>query len=325
MGRLEGTQAFDSEKAAKSYEGLRSSIGYVTSAVALFDRVSHYIKNIKKPLRLVEIGAGQGNFTLGIKTMLKEHGFTNVKLVGVEGARAQIQRGNQSNGTLPIAQADAAVLPISNESVFGHISSQVLHWIKPKKILTKLFEDANRVLEKGGFIAHAVSGLVDLKEYNKYHFTRAPFYREAYLPEVKKLLIEHGYWSEDQGEFVPWNHKVNPFYHNYTLHDIRKIIKKVGFKDVKINMYFARLGPEEWEKRCAGLSMLKMHLFGSKKLKEIPEDLMEAIGKEAFEQAKLSHPELWNELSQLTSDVMNKMPTDLTWGEPVPVITGRKK
>ena len=48
MGRLEGTQAFDSEKAAKSYEGLRSSVGYVTSAVALFDRVSYYIKNIKK-------------------------------------------------------------------------------------------------------------------------------------------------------------------------------------------------------------------------------------------------------------------------------------
>ncbi len=323
----EGVQGFDTTKSAESYARL-NSIGYDTSVKAIVDKMTLFLKNIKGHAWIVEIGAGQRKATIGIDASLKKHGFSNVTIIPLEPSSEQtkmapkVDSGDQS--TPPLIR-NGEILPIKTNSAKGFLSSQVLHWVTTSKKLLELFKEGSRILVKDGFLVHAVSGLVDLKEYNKYHFTRAPFYLEAYLPEVKKLLIEHGFWSEDQGEFVPWNHKVNPFYHKYTLHDIRKIIKKAGFKDVKIDIYFARLGPEEWKKRCAELSMLKMHLFKSKRLKEIPENLMEEIGKQAFEQAKLSRSDLWNELSQETSEVMNQMPENLTHGEPVPVITARKK
>ena len=196
-------------------------------------------------------------------------------------------------------------------------------------------------MKSEGLFVHAVSGLVDLGENNKYHFTRSPFYLEAYLPEVKKILIERGLWSEDQDEFVPWNPNVNPFYHNYTLNTnqengIPALLEKAGFKDIKVDTYMAILNSKEMETRMTGLSMINMHIFqgtfaeeidkvtGEKIIKISEKDRVK-IAEEAFKKAKKNHLDLWNQLASQKNEIIEGMPMDLRYGEPVPVITASKR
>jgi len=253
MSRAEGTHAFDSERAAKSYSNASLSIGYKTSIEAIVRKgLEPFLRNRKGETAIFETGGGTGKSAGATQLLLESLGISDVKFIGTERSFKQIKEGNAAYNFIlfkikkhkdlipPLAQSNAENLPIKSESVDVHMSSQVDHWIIPKQKLLESYEEACRILKRGGLFVHAVSGLVDLGENNKYHFTRSPFYLEAYLPEVKKILIERGLWSEDQGEFVPWNPNVNPFYHNYTLNTNQEngmpaLLEKVGFEDTKVD------------------------------------------------------------------------------------------
>lgn len=359
MIRVEnGSKAFDTKRAAESYSKASLSIGYIASIEGIVKKgikpfLEIFSKDKAEPATIFEVGGGQGKSAGAIDLLLRSLGYFNLKFIGTEYEIKQIKEGRKFYNLIflkikkhkefipPEIQSDAEALPIPNESVDIHMSSQVDHWIIPVKKLLQSYKEALRVLKTKGLFVHAVSGLVDLGENNKYHFTRSPFYLEAYLPEVKKILIKRGLWNENQGEFVPWNPNVNPFYHNYSL-DVNKenglplLLKEAGFEDVKVNFYMACLNANEIEMRMTELSMINMHLFrGSfaeeidvatnRKIFKIKEKDRVRIAKQAFEEAKKNRPDLWNQLSSQKNEIIEGIPQNQVYGEPVPVITARKK
>ena len=344
MNKHEGVKAFDTESAARSYRSISSlSIGYITSIRAIVEKgFQSFIKNKKQLITVLEVGAGQGKSSWATKQTLKSIGIRNVKIIGTEKAMKQIKEGhatknywfinNRKDRKLipPKIQSDAEYLPILSESADVHMSSQVDHWIVPKESLLESYKEAFRILKSDGLLVHAVSGLVDLGENNKYHFTRSPFYQEGFLIELKNILISKGYWNKNLGEFDPYNLNVNPFYHQYSLepqqeNGIPNLLKRAGFNDIKVDYYMACLDAKEMEARMTNLAMLNMHLFQGNFAANISEEERQSIAKKAFEVAKKNKPNLWSQLSLQPNKIIEGMPQDLLYGEPVPVITARKK
>lgn len=344
MSISEGIQAFNTREAARSYGIASLSIGYQTSIRAIVEKgLVPFFNNKTQPISILETGSGQGKSAWATKQLLRSLGINNVEFITTEKSGEQIIKSIKPPRKIlsftvkkdekiihPKIQSDAEILPFANESVDAHMSSQVDHWIVPKESLLKSYVEAARVLKQGGLFVHAVSGLVDLGIYNKYHFTRSPFYQYAYLPLVEKSLIENGLWDKSQGEFVPWNQNVNPFYYNYTLdrsqeNGLPALLEKAGFKDIKVDTYMACLNANEMETRMTSLSMINMHIFQGPYSKNINERIKTRIVKQAFNKARKNRPDLWKQLTSQPNEIIDGMPQDLVYGEPVPVITAKKK
>jgi len=98
----------------------------------------------------------------------------------------------------------------------------------------------------------------------------------------------------------------------------------------------AILNSREMETRMTGLSMINMHIFQGafaeeidkvtgKKIIKISEKDRVKIVEEAFKKAKKNNPDLWSQIVSQPNKIIEGMPQNLVYGEPVPVITARKK
>lgn len=340
MGRIDGTVPFSSQLAIESYAAISDlSIGYQTSVTAIVDQgIAPFIRKRPNAKTVIwEDGGGQGKSGYAIKKLLEQRNLANFSLLSAEKVAKQVREGrvNLNGGSdfkllPPFVLTDIQYPPLPDEYIDIHVTSQVDHWIVPRKKLLEAYKEEKRALKKEGLLVHAVSGIVDLDKLNRLHFTRSPFYQNAYLPAFKEELIRNDLWNESLDPFVPWNPNVNPFYYQYSLsfeqdNGLPRMLLDAGFNSVDVVVYFASLDVEEMRLRMTNLAMVNMHLAKGPIMQEIPENQIQRLSNAAFTRALRRHMQLYADLAKQQKTIMKELPEEEIYGEPVPVIIARKK
>lgn len=153
----------------------------------------------KKPVRILEIGAGDGEFTKNILDIKGEIVATDVTPAVVERGRKSIKAKN-----LKFKVEDAEKLSFK-EGTFDIVCGiSILHHIVTEKAL----EEAYRVLKKGGRLFFTEPNLLNPHIFIGLH-----------TPGLREKME----YSPDETALIRWR--------------IAKILKKIGFKTVKVKNY----------------------------------------------------------------------------------------
>ncbi|MFA6533452.1 MAG: class I SAM-dependent methyltransferase [Patescibacteria group bacterium] len=326
---------FGGKEATQSYGAVaKLSIGYRASIAGISEVLIPFLKTLNNKgivPDLLEVGGGQGTSAWALKKIFRDNKVFRFIFTGTEFVLDQIRKGhNKLNEKIdlrlipPKIQVKAEELPFSEGKFDAVVGSQMIHWLETKEALKQHFSDALRVLKPGGKLVHATSGIVDLEQYNASHFTRHPFVLNAYLPALEKELTKKGYWKKENGEFVPWNPKVNPAYHKFTLNMFREILEEVGFKNIQIHLNMAPLNRKEIKMRLTNLAFLNMHFFTGEFAKNISPKERVRMAKKAYREACKNMTDGILIFSSLPQEVIIGEIPEGSFGEPVPVITADK-
>jgi len=316
MARVESNIVFSpsASQYAESYSGANG--GYIVSETGIMAALAPHLKGLHllghRP-KLLEVAAGTGQATQRIINVLDYAGINNYDLLSTEYSRSMINAGKKVNESsdisvakIPDLQAAAEYLPVQDGYFDAVFASQGIHWFKD---IQGSLSEAYRVLMSGGMAVHAASGI--LEGYGDKHFTEHPSYKE-YLKNVKVELMQKGFWRKESEEFEPKNRKnVNPFFHRYSVEDVKGMFEIAGFEDVQVIHYFHPVNKAEMLLRMSA-GAASMFIFGGEYAKEISSEQRIEIVQNAI-------TKLQREKSELLDD-LDKNPT----GEPVPVFIGKK-
>jgi SAM-dependent methyltransferase len=306
-----------------AYKEFSESGGYRTSILGIAEALAPHLNNLDHEAHILEVGAGRGRSTKALGEALALYGVTNAHILPTEIDYNLLQYVPE---TFSRVQNPAENLPFADESFDAVVGSQVIHWIAPEK-LSGVFREAHRVLKPDGKVIHATSGVTNLgDEMNAHHFTRSRFVLEHYLPFLEQEMIINGFWTQSvDGEFVPWNPRVNPAYYRITLRDYFNHAYSGGFDWINLQAvtYMFPCPCAEIESRLTALASIEMHFLPKDVFHILPAKKVE-MARNAFERAKAEVPGLFSYFDNQPLDVTIGALPD-TFGEPVPVITAVKE
>jgi ubiquinone/menaquinone biosynthesis C-methylase UbiE len=154
----------------------------------------HLSKNINRPLKILEIGAGVGSATLDFA---KSFNFERYTVVDISQEYLSVAKKRFSNLNMEFVHSSAENLPFQNEE-FDLVFSVFLFHELPRSIRQKVIAESARVLKKSGMFAFADSiQLNDEPVLNKVldNFPRdyhEPFYKDYTQWNAKESLLQEG-------------------------------------------------------------------------------------------------------------------------------------
>lgn len=140
--------------------------------------------NLNKKSKVLEIGAGTGNYC----SLIKE--LTECQIEGIDSSKEMIKKAKQLNKNIQFKVGDALDLPFKEQSFDFIFYFDVIHHTKN---LRKCFKEAYRVLKTNGKVCIITNSIKQIKErlYAKYFPTVTRIDLSRYYPILvlrRKLL-----------------------------------------------------------------------------------------------------------------------------------------
>lgn len=174
-------------------------------------------KYVKNSDRVLDLGCGNGRLFDLFKSK-------QIDYIGVDNSESLINFAQRKHSKAKFILSDVLSLPFFDHEFDVVISVAALHHIPSQELRIKAFKELKRVLKKNGTAIITVWNLRQLKLILKY--------------KLWHLIFGFRKEKMDKGDtFIPWKAKkgkiVNRYYHAFTLRELRRLVKKTGFKILK--------------------------------------------------------------------------------------------
>jgi ubiquinone/menaquinone biosynthesis C-methylase UbiE len=181
---------------------------------------------IKDGDKVLDIGCGNGRFLEVIKGKTFQY-------TGIDNSKSLISYAREWHGNKgKFICSDALSVPLEDASFNVAVSFGVLHHIPSKKFRVQFLNEAYRVLKK--------DGLLILTVWNLWNERLAPVIKKH---AVQKLIGKSQLDLKDV--FLPFGKKENVRYlHAFTQRELKKLLKKSGFKIEELRLVKRRSGNE---------------------------------------------------------------------------------
>ncbi len=170
---------------------------------------------IKEGEKVLDIGCGNGRL---LKILHK-----NINYFGIDFSENLIKIAKQKYPQFNFLVADALNLPFKDNFFDKVISIAVLHHIPSKKFRLLFLKEAKRVLKNEGELILTVW---NLRQQSKY------------IPLILKnnLLKIFGLTKLDFFDImIPWNKKINRYYHCFSKRELNNLVESAGFQIKEIS------------------------------------------------------------------------------------------
>lgn len=195
------TDGYFSEESAKLYEH-QVEVLFSGTAGPMRRMLIKLIKEkvgSKKPLKILELGAGVGSATLDFT---KAFEFSSYTVTDVSEPYLNAAKARFNNPKMEFVQAAAEALPFADKE-FDIVFSVYLFHELPQSIRDKVLLESQRVLKKGG-----VLGICDSLQKDD-------------VPRLNRVL-----------ENFPIDYH-EPFYKGYTIWNLKSALNDIGFKNIQ--------------------------------------------------------------------------------------------
>lgn len=222
----EKTALFLIKKTQKDYNKIAESFSATrTLPWPIFEVFKNYVKDNDKVL---DIGCGNGRILESLKDK-------KISYLGIDSSEKLIQIAKQRYGVLDKRQFKKGdFLEFESQEKYDVIFMiAFLHHIPSKKLRQKTLQKAFKMLKKEGFLIISVWNL----------------WKKDYLKYIFKGIFEKIFLKKDWDffdAFVPWQGKIQRYYHAFFFSELKKTLFENGFlvaekgktKGRKSNFYF---------------------------------------------------------------------------------------
>lgn len=178
-----------------------------------------FLLYIKEGDKILDIGCGNGR----LYELVKEK---SVDYVGIDNSEKMIEIAKKKFPEARFLIADALNLPFKNEEFDAAFMIAVFPHIPSEKLQIQALSEVNRVLKKNGYLFITCWNLFQPKYFLinlKNRFKNPKIYQGVGL---RDFFIP---WKSSKGEIL-----AQRFHHLFTKKELKKILKKSGFKIEKI-------------------------------------------------------------------------------------------
>ena len=182
--------------------------------------------------KVLDLGCGNGR----LLQIFKEK---DVEYFGIDNSEKLIKIAREKYPGYNFQTADASSLPFSDNFFDKIYGIAVLHHIPSEDFRIQLFKEAKRVLKPGGFLILTVWNLWQRKTAWK------PLIKATILKILGKSKLDF------KDIFYPWKSSdrktiTQRYFHLFTQKELRKLLRKAGFKMRKIGSLEKKRRPEKW-------------------------------------------------------------------------------
>lgn len=171
-----------------------------------------FLFDVKPGEKVLDLGCGNGRYYELLK---------NTDYIGVDNSEELIEIAKEKYPNAKFQIEDALNLSFEDNSFDKIYSIAVLHRIPSKEFRLQFFEGARRVLKKEGKLIITVWSL-PIKQYNKKNIFLLFKYTFLKIIGLSKL--------DFRDVLEPWGKKTEKYYHWFSERELRKLVKKAGFK-----------------------------------------------------------------------------------------------
>lgn len=185
---------------------------FSTTRYSVWEEFAVFKDYIKDGDKVLDLGCGNGRMA----ELFKEK---NMDYTGADNSERLIEIAKKSHkGRSRFVVADALNLPFPENHFDKILSVAVLHHIPSEEYRLRFLKEAHRVLKPGGLLILTVWDL----------WQKPAAWKSLFKLTILKIKGESKLDFKDI--FVPWQKKVNRYFHCFTKNELKRIVNKAGFK-----------------------------------------------------------------------------------------------
>jgi len=168
----------------------------------------YFKQYLRKNSRIADIGCGNGRLLLTLGN--------DFEYIGIDNNLSLLEEAKRKFPNKKFIHGDMLNLPVMNNSIDAALCIAAFHHIPLKKLRIKALKEMNRILKHNGILIIMVWNL----------------FQKKWLKQLIKSLFSVKYDFKDI--FIKWgNSKIKRYYHAFTPWELKKLLKKAGFKIIE--------------------------------------------------------------------------------------------